>query len=153
MARKKISHELEEDAPTLDISSMVDVCFLLLIYFLVTTTIQPREQDLKMRLPVCDGFTLPDIAPMFIKVNQSGSVVLGLGEQEEPLDTNVDSRDLPMLKERLDVYVNSVKAAGKEPVVQVWADGEATQQRVVDVLNCLSSVAIKNITFTNLPDE
>jgi len=79
--------------------------------------------------------------------------VLGLGELEEPLDTNVDSRDLPMLKERLDVYVNSVKAADKEPVVQVWADGEVTQQRIVDVLNCLSSVAIKNITFTNLPDE
>ena len=30
---------LTPDEPTLDISSLIDVCFLLLIYFLVTTTI------------------------------------------------------------------------------------------------------------------
>ena len=51
MARKKIAEALEDDEPGLDISSLIDVCFLLLIYFLVTTTIQPREQDLRMSLP------------------------------------------------------------------------------------------------------
>jgi hypothetical protein len=36
--------------PALDISSLIDVCFLLLIYFLVTSTITPRETDLGMAL-------------------------------------------------------------------------------------------------------
>jgi len=154
MARKKVSQELEEDEPTLDISSMVDVCFLLLIYFLVTTTIQPREQDLKMTLPAAAPTTeVPDIAPMFIKVNKSGAVTLGLGDQAEALDTDADSRELPMLKERLDVYVSGVKAADKEPVVQIWVDNEAVQQRVIDVMNCLASAQIKSITFTDLVDK
>jgi len=154
MARKKVSQELEEDEPTLDISSMVDVCFLLLIYFLVTTTIQPREQDLKMTLPAAAPSTeVPDIAPMFIKVNKSGAVTLGLGDQAETLDTDADSRELPMLKERLDVYVSGVKAADKEPVVQIWVDNEAVQQRVIDVMNCLASANIKSITFTDLVDK
>ena len=154
MARKKVSQELEEDEPTLDISSMVDVCFLLLIYFLVTTTIQPREQDLKMTLPAAAPSTeVPDIAPMFIKVNKSGAVILGIGDQAETLDTDADSRELPMLKERLDMYVSSTRAADKEPVVQIWVDNEAVQQRVIDVMNCLASAQIKSITFTDLVDK
>ncbi|QQL43946.1 biopolymer transporter ExbD [Sulfuriroseicoccus oceanibius] len=37
--------------PGLDISSLIDVSFLLLIYFLVTTTLKPKEVDLGFRLP------------------------------------------------------------------------------------------------------
>ncbi|MBG7607508.1 MAG: biopolymer transporter ExbD [Verrucomicrobia bacterium] len=50
-ARYKKSHFESDTEPQLDISSLIDVCFLLLIYFLVTCTIQPREQDLLMALP------------------------------------------------------------------------------------------------------
>jgi biopolymer transport protein ExbD len=39
MARHKKYQADEEANPALDISSLIDVCFLLLIYFLVATTI------------------------------------------------------------------------------------------------------------------
>jgi len=42
LQRHGTEDSLLPDEPTLDISSLIDVCFLLLIYFLVTTTIQPR---------------------------------------------------------------------------------------------------------------
>ena len=154
MARKKISEQLEEDEPGLDISSLIDVCFLLLIYFLVTTTIQPREQDLKMALPAAlPSSEIPEIAPMFIKVEQNGAIFINTGPAQEPLDTDVNSRNLPMLKERLDSYANATKAAAQQPIVQIWADAESMQQRVVDVLNCLASAEIKSVTFTNLIDN
>jgi len=154
MARKKVSDNLGEDEPTLDISSLIDVCFLLLIYFLVTTTIQPREQDLKMALPAsAPSSDVMDLAPMFIKVDRSGSIFSGTGSEQEVLDTDVQVRELPMLKERLDSYANAARAGGKEPMVQIWADSEASQQRVIDVLNCLASAKIKSVTFTDLVDK
>ena len=51
MARHRKYEAEEESDPALDISSLIDVCFLLLIYFLVTSTITPRETDLGMALP------------------------------------------------------------------------------------------------------
>ncbi|MDB4419108.1 biopolymer transporter ExbD [bacterium] len=41
--RKKDRAELDE--PQLDISSLIDVCFLMLIFFLVTTTIGRRSRS------------------------------------------------------------------------------------------------------------
>ena len=154
MARKKVADNLEEDEPGLDISSLIDVCFLLLIYFLVTTTIQPREQDLKMTLPAAAPSTeIPGLAPLFIKLEKSGSISINTGPDAEPLDTDVTSRKLPLLKGRLDTYAAIAKASGKQPMVQVWADGEAQQQRLIDVINCLASADIKSVTFTDLLDK
>jgi biopolymer transport protein ExbD len=154
MARKKVSDNLEEDEPGLDISSLIDVCFLLLIYFLVTTTIQPREQDLKMSLPAAaPSSEVMDLAPMFIKVDKGGTIYINTGPEQEALDADVNVRELPMLKERLDSYANAARAGGKEPMVQIWADSEAMQQRVVDVINCLASANVHSVTFTDLVDE
>jgi len=154
MARKKVADNLEDDEPGLDISSMIDVCFLLLIYFLVTTTIQPREQDLKMTLPAAaPSDSIPDLAPMFIKVDKAGIILINTGAEQEQLDADVNSRTLPLLKERLDSYANAARAGGKQPMVQIWADSEAMQQRVVDVLNCLASAKVQSVTFTDLVDK
>jgi len=153
MARKKTAENLEDDEPGLDISSLIDVCFLLLIYFLVTTTIQPREQDLNMQLPAAAPSTdTPELQPMFIKVDKSGSIYINTGPSQEALDSDSNVRKLPLLKERLDTYAAAAKAGGKQPIVQIWADPEAMQQRVVDVLNCLASAEVKSVTFTDLVD-
>ncbi len=155
MARKKKSDTLEEDAPVMDISSLIDVCFLLLIYFIVTTTIQPREQDLKMSLPAAapsEGDP-PALAPMFIKIDRSGQIYINSGEAQELVESATDNRTLTELRNRLDSYVATAKAGAQDPIVQVWADGEAKQQRIVDVLNSLAGAKISKLTFTDLLDK
>lgn len=50
MARHKKLEMVEDEDPKLDISSLIDVCFLLLIYFLVATSlIQERKLDMSCR--------------------------------------------------------------------------------------------------------
>lgn len=154
MARKKVSDTLEDDEPGLDISSLIDVCFLLLIYFIVTTTIQPREQDLKMQLPAAaPSETPPTLEPVFIKIEKSGTISLNTGPSQETVESETDNRKLTYLYERLDSYASAARAGGGEPIVQVWADGEAQQQRIIDVLNCLASLGISKVTFTDLVDK
>lgn len=49
MARHKKLETVEDEDPKLDISSLIDVCFLLLIYFIVATSlIQERKLDMSM---------------------------------------------------------------------------------------------------------
>lgn len=154
MARKKVSDNLEDDEPGLDISSLIDVCFLLLIYFLVTTTIQPREQDLRMALPAAaPSETPPVLEPMFIKIEKSGQIFVNAGPESQIVESETNNRTLVELRSRLDSLAAAAEAGGQQPIVQIWADGESQQQRIIDVLNCLASVNISKVTFTDLVDN
>jgi biopolymer transport protein ExbD len=151
MARHR-KYEAHEDAePALDISSLIDVCFLLLIYFLVTSTIKPRESDLGMALPAANPSTeQPEIDPLFIRIESNGSIFTGTGPSQQAMDSDVSVRELPLLRGQLDMYASAARAANSKPLVQIYADGEASQQRIIDVLNALAGVNISSVTFTDL---
>jgi biopolymer transport protein ExbD len=154
MARHKSAVRSEVSEPDLDISSLIDICFLLLIYFLVSMTIVPREQDLGMRLPVPGENTgLSAIAPMFIRVDDSGAVFTGTGLGEQAMDANPESRDLPLLSSQLALYADAARSSTDTPLVQLLVGNGATQQRVVDVLNALASCQITAVTFTDLVER
>ncbi len=152
MARhKKTAREPEPD-PDLDISSLIDVCFLLLIYFLVTSTITPRETDLGMALPANTPASAdqPKIEPMFIRVDASGAIFSGTGSSQQPLDSDASVRELPLLNSQLNLYQDAARSAGNDPLVQIYVDEGANQQRVIDVLNSLAGVGVTSVTFTDL---
>jgi biopolymer transport protein ExbD len=151
MARHK-KFEVSTDAePELDISSLIDVCFLLLIYFIVTSTISPRETDLGMSLPAANpSKEQPKIEPMFIRVDAAGVIYTGVGAGQQQLDSDAGVRDVPLLDSQLDLYSAAARSAGSNPLVQVYVDPGATQQRVIDVLNSLAGAEISSVTFTDL---
>ena len=84
MARHRKYQSADEALPALDISSLIDVCFLLLIYFLVATTIQKKEVDVPLALPASapSDAEMPDIDPLFIKVDASGAIYTGAGSSQ-----------------------------------------------------------------------
>lgn len=153
MARHKRQRPYEETPPRLEISSLIDICFLLLIYFLVTSVLIPRETDLDMRLPAEVQTTeQPNIDPLFIRVDAAGTVFVGTGTSQEALDVDPDDRNIPILSARLEIYSSASRAAGATPLVQIYADPNTTQQRVIDVLNALARYKISSVTFTDLID-
>ncbi|MFK7850286.1 MAG: ExbD/TolR family protein [Akkermansiaceae bacterium] len=152
MARHKHIHSPSVPDPQIDVSSMIDVCFLLLIYFLATMTITPRESDLVVSLPSPDVSdpNQTHIEPMFIGVAENGTISTGLNEGKRLMDTDPTSRELPLLMGQLVLYRAAAQSAGDTPVVQLWVDPRAVQQRVVDVLNTLAAAGIVSVTFTDL---
>lgn len=154
MARHRKYEAPEDEQPALEISSLIDVCFLLLIYFLVTSTINPRETDLGMALPtsIPDPNLQPIIDPLFIRIDSNGLISTGIGSQMQPLDSDPAVREVPQLRAQLDLYASGALAANQTPLVQVYAEGEASHQRVIDVLNALAAVNISSVTFTDLVD-
>ena len=154
MARHKKYQTAEEALPALDISSLIDVCFLLLIYFLVATTIQKKEVDVPLALPSMSGENdnMPDIEPLFIKVDANGAIFTGSGASQQVLDTDTSVRSLPLLTQQLMLYAAGANSGDKKPLVQMWVDAGANQQRVIDVLNALVGAGISSVTFTDLVD-
>ncbi|MDF1815372.1 MAG: biopolymer transporter ExbD [Verrucomicrobiales bacterium] len=149
---RKTTTTTHEENPSLDMSSLIDVSFLLLIYFIVTSTLDPKEADIGMTLPVekrIPGEPLI-IDTMQIDVNSSGAILVN----EEILDADPASREVPFLLDRLRTYAESARLINSEPVVIVAADDAAKGQRFVDVLNALAhrDVAIDKVTISGFID-
>lgn len=141
----------EEEEPGLDMSSMIDVSFLLLIYFLVTQTLDPKEADLGMTLPTTDSSSASEVEidQMTITVNAAGAIVV----DDKTLDEDVNNRTLPLLDDKLKQYKEAADLTGSQPVVVVAADDTAVGQRFIDVLNALAKVKIHNVTITGFSDK
>ncbi|MEM7600572.1 MAG: biopolymer transporter ExbD [Verrucomicrobiota bacterium] len=137
----------DQQEPELDISPLIDVAFLLLIYFLVTTTLQKSEADLSLVLP---GVTKEDsrevkIDQMLVKIDAAGVIMVN----EEVSDTDPNDRDLPNLTERLSRYSAAATVANTETQVIIDCDQEAVGQRFIDVLNVCAKADIKNVSLAN----
>ncbi len=150
MARRKAP---KEENPELDMSSLIDVSFLLLIYFLVTSTLDPKETDLGMTMPTNTSSSPSEVEidQMTVEVNSSGHIVLN----DEVLDTDIDNHEVPLLLDRLRTYAESARLTDSQPMVIIAADDASKGQRFVDVLNALSDkqVDIRNVTITGFKDE
>jgi biopolymer transport protein ExbD len=151
MARRKNTPDPD---PVLDMSPMIDVSFLLLIYFLVTSTLEPTEADLAMTMPSTQSSASSaqvEIDQMTVEVNSAGHIVLN----GEVLDTDAETRDVPLLLDRLKTYAESAKLTESKPMVIIAADDAAKSQRFIDVLNALAdqSVNIRNVTITGFKEE
>lgn len=156
MTQKRQSPFSRPDEPGLNISSLIDVCFLLLIYFLVTTQIIQKEQELSSTLPrPFEPLTaLPDLPPLVIQITAEGTISLrnesGL---VEVLESDPQDHDLPQLSKRLALHRNVSLVSGKPALVTIHVDGDAKQQRVTDVLNALTEAGLREITFHDWEDH
>ena len=155
MARRSHLHIDEQEDPELDIAPLIDVSFLLLIYFIVTSTMQPKEGDLDITFPSTqtDQVDLPEIDPLSIRLREDGVILAGVGGAEEELESDVNSRKCPRLLQKLREYKSVADTSGSAPFVVVRADDTAKQQRFIDIVNTLSEVEISNVTITGFRDE
>lgn len=150
MARRKLAFQDTTEEPTVDISSLIDISFLLLLYFMVTSAIQPKEADLGMSIPAQVQTKVPfKLDPITLKVDAQGVIWKGTDE----ISSDPTQRDLPNLVEELERYKEATQAQESKPVVIVAADNDAKHQRLVDVMNTLTKVGIENVTMTGFREE
>ena len=154
---RKVSMDLDDhEEPELDIASLIDVSFLLLIYFIVTSTLQPREGELVSKFPAVNPDPQTDVVVDNLQLTllEDGTILGGTAGGKEELAPAGNNRNVPGLVKKLTEYKAIMTATGHTPLVIVTAEDKAKNQRFVDILNALQAVGIKNITMTGFrPDE
>lgn len=129
---------------------MIDMVFLLLVFFMVSAKPVQPERDVPMGLPgqvaqeeVVD---LPDEARVIIE--PSGQVVLN----EQNLDTPEGSV-MPELRAVLTRFRLAAENAKSEALVTLAPHDSVTHQRIVDVLNTCAEAGIRGVTLAGANDE
>jgi biopolymer transport protein ExbD len=135
---------LEHPQIELQIAPMIDVCFLLLFFYILTSKPVKQESDMSMTLPgtISQEQTLdiPDEQRLIIQDN--GQIILN----DLPLD-EIESHDLPALLSTLKRFKESADANKSEALITLDVADNAVHQRVVDVLNACALAGIQGVTF------
>lgn len=155
MARHKQIQSNDEEEASMEISSMIDCCFLLLIYFLVATSLV-SEKKFDMALPAGQSSSSSsDSKPFNIKVTGDNAVYfedqsgkrMGMGPatslQLRPGQQGYyEERDLTELVTKLKSLNNDPD--NPKPLI-LTADPSAKHQRVMDVMSALTQANIKAV--------
>lgn len=122
------------------IAPMVDVVFVLLLFFMAAAGSQQISQEISSSLPgESAGISRPAITVMRIDILPDGRVQLN----NRIYDT-ATSRDLPELRQWLQDTI--AKFGDRDPVV-ICPSPSTPHQRVIDVLNAASTAGVKKLTF------
>jgi biopolymer transport protein ExbD len=134
----------------MQIAPLIDVCFLLLFFYILTSKPVKPEGDIGVSLPgivdQAESIRFPD--EQRIRILETGAIVLN----EAALDTP-SSTDLPMLHALLCRYKESAQANKTQPLVTVDAADNSKHQRIIDVLNVCAQAGITQVTFAGVHDE
>ncbi len=140
----KLKRKSKEEKPEVQMTPMIDCVFLLLIFFMVSSTFNRQEADISFSLPglaeQSEAVEIPD--EQIIEIYEDGSVVLNDMKYDSPAST-----ELPELLKTLVRFREAAEASKVPAMITIAPADRVKQQRVVDVLNACSAAKIQNVTF------
>lgn len=120
------------------IAPMVDVVFVLLLFFMACAGQKVTEGFLTVALPSGAKGDTPTV-PIVIDIDAAGNVFVN-GQSK---GGNPNEREIPPLKEHLAAAMNS---APEDPVI-IRPAPDTKHERLIDVLNACRQAKVKNLSF------
>lgn len=130
MLRTKREKELD-----INITPLIDVVFLLLIFFMVSTTFQ-RESEITIELPESSGnIAESDKKTIEISIDNQGRYFVN--------QRRIKDSDISTLKKAIEI----TRADAKEPKLIISADKMTPHQSVVRAMDAARQLGLVNLTF------
>ena len=140
---RQAKQEAQADAG-FQIAPMIDVVFVIMLFFMVMAGAVKVEHELKTTLPgnaeTAQETELPD--EVTIGISESGEVTLN----EDPLGAPQD-RVLEGLYSQMVQMRKAAEQAKTKMLITVQAEEAARYERVMNVLDVLARAEITNVTF------
>jgi len=137
-------NKILDSVEKVDITPMIDVVFLLLIYFMFLPLQQEADIGIKLpsATPPAEKLELP--SEHIVEVFPNGLILLN----GAPMDGS-SSRTMPRLASTLTRLKLSSDRAKIDTVVKIQADPDSPHQRSIDILNACANADIKKVSFAS----
>lgn len=131
--------------PEMAIAPMIDCVFLMLIYFMVSSTLQPQEADIAFQLPgvveQSEPLDMPD--EQVIEIRADGRAVLN-GSEYGNDDATAPWGQLTAVLAR---FRQASEANRVEAIITLQPDPEATHQAIIRVMDACAAAKISAVNF------
>ena len=123
------------------IAPMVDVVFVLMLFFMASAGMQVAEKELSINLPsgVASSKSETPPTPIVVAVAADGTVQINGTAYDPPTST-----DLVLTRDHLK---DLMSYGGKDPVINQPA-ADAREERIIQVLNAAAAAGVKNLSFS-----
>lgn len=122
------------------IAPLIDVVFLLLIYFMVTSTLIKKEGDISFSLPVPGpGPSWPVEA--FIQIANDGDVIL------EGMHFDSSDRELQALVSHMEMLRQMADAQQSDFIVTLAPSDDTLHRRIIDVMDACRHAKVRHLAF------
>ena len=137
----KFSNQHKQEEASIELTPLIDVVFLLLIFFMISTTFT-KEAHLKINLPQSEQNQKqeeqPDQLEIYIASDASYSIK---GEQDKSAQSLINN-DRDTLRRALSDYKTT-----KETLLVIRADKQAPHESVVKVMDVAQKLGLTRLTF------
>lgn len=141
MRRTHVKHEDQQIG--FQIAPMIDVVFVIMLFFMVLAGNRQVETELKMTLPSTEPSAEATDTPMEEQVSVSADGQIA--HNEEPVSTE----ELKKNFYKLGLQAKAEGGATPTPiVVTISAEPDTPWEKVTDVMNAMSFAGIGNVTFS-----
>jgi biopolymer transport protein ExbD len=139
----KLLEDLMNKKTEMQITPLIDVVFLLLIYFMVTASLIKKEADLSFMLPAKvdtpDPISLP--IEVLIEVSETGEIsingmIYGRGGNLDDLIGQLIS------------FREAAASSKSDLIVNILPDDKAVHGRIVRVMDACAAARVKNMSFS-----
>ncbi len=124
----------QEEAPTINLTSMIDVLFLLIIFFMVGTKFNDSERQIELNLPRVNNATAMIAGPEnhIVAIAHDGS-------------TSLDGRSMNV--NQISNELTKALRSYADTAVDIRCDNASTAQQFAEVLSLLKNIGINRIGF------
>lgn len=148
---RRLEDNLNEGNMGFQIAPMIDVVFVIMLFFMVMAGAVKVEKELNTTLPGTAETTgnTDFVDEQIITISTAGEVALN----DEPMDEGNKGHELPQLTATLMRLKQASEAAKTPVIVTIISDQGAKYSRTIDVLDALAVAQVPNVTFTVSEEE
>ena len=124
--------------PSINITSLIDVLFILIIFFMVSSTFK-EQPGLELDLPSAKN----------VQMTEQNELVLFIDEQEK-----MYFNEQPITREILKNKLDSLAKAKNPPVFVLKADAKVSHGYVIEIIDMIREVGIRKFSIaTQFPEK
>lgn len=133
----RFGRQLQEEAQTIQMAPLLDIVFLTLVFFMVTSVYATLESEVDITLPTADSAVQSERGQgeIFINLRADGVIV-------------VNDREMGL--EELQEVLGRVAEYFPGGAVIVRGDRNAVLGRAIEILDCCRKADIQNVAFAAL---
>lgn len=130
----------QDEGETVPMAPLIDIVFLTLVFFMVTSVYSTLESEVDITLPTADSAVLDQRqqGEIFINLREDGTIVL-------------NNREVPL--EELQDILNRVATYFPGGSVIIRGDRGANLGRAISILDCCRKADIQNVSFAAVTEE
>jgi biopolymer transport protein ExbD len=147
---RRLEINVNDGSVGFQIAPMIDVVFVIMLFFMVMAGSVKVERELNTKLPGVAITSAPTdfVDEQIIAISPQGDISLN----DEPFDS-ATSTDLPQLKATLMRLKQAGDAAKSPALITIIRDPQAKYSRTINVLDALAVAGVSNVTFTVSDDQ